>query len=69
LLLALRRPVRRVALDGVIQVRKAQRVAEKEHRRIVADDVPIALLGIELEGGAADVAFRIGAPRSPATVE
>src|SRR5260370_35303978 len=44
----------------MVEVREPQRVAEEEDRRVVADDVPVALLGIELEGGAADVAFRIG---------
>src|SRR6201999_3826589 len=46
--------------DGMVEVGETQRIAEEEHRRIVADDVPVAVLGIELEGGAADVAFRIG---------
>src|SRR3981189_2333292 len=49
-----------VGLDRGVQVREPQRSAEEEHRRVIADDVPVALLGIELEGGAADVAFRIG---------
>jgi hypothetical protein len=44
----------------MIEVREPQRVAEEEDRRVVADDVPVALLGIKFEGGAADVAFRIG---------
>ena len=49
----------RIALDRVVEVREAQRVAEEEHRRVVADDVPVAFLGIELQRGAADVAFRV----------
>src|SRR5258707_9664197 len=44
----------------MIEVREPQRIAEEEHRRVVADDVPVTLLGIELEGGTADIAFRIG---------
>src|SRR5439155_26089099 len=53
-------PGARVALDGMVEVREPQRIAEEEHRRVVTDDVPVTLLGIELEGGAADVSFRIG---------
>ena len=53
-------PGARVALDGMVEVREAQRIAEEEHRRVVADDVPVALLGVELERDAADVALRIG---------
>src|SRR5580704_2655489 len=30
----------RVALDRVVEVGEAQRIAEEEHRRVVADDVP-----------------------------
>src|ERR1700693_5299056 len=43
----------------MIEVREPQRIAEEEYRCVVADDVPVTLLGIELEGGASDVAFRI----------
>ena len=50
----------RIALDGVVEVGKAQRIAEKEHRRIVAYHVPVALLGVEFQGEAADVALGIG---------
>jgi len=54
------KPRARVALDRVIEVREPQWIAEEEHRRVVADDVPVTLLGIELASAA---------PRSPATVE
>jgi hypothetical protein len=30
----------RIAIDGVIEVGKAQRIAEEKHRRVVADDIP-----------------------------
>ena len=49
----------RIALDRVVQVRKAQRIAKEEDGRVVADDVPIAFLGIEFQGGTADIAFGI----------
>src|SRR5882724_614224 len=50
----------RIALDGVVEVGKAQRVTEKEYRRIVAYDVPVAFLGVKLQGEAADVALSVG---------
>src|SRR5258708_26850929 len=40
----------RIALDRVVEVRKAQRVTEKEHRRIVAYHIPVAFLGVEFQG-------------------
>ena len=49
----------RIALDRVVQVREAQRIAKEEDGRIVADDVPVAFLGIELHGSTADIAFGI----------
>src|SRR5258706_10410299 len=54
-----------VALDGVIEVREAQRIAEEKDWRIVADDVPISVLGVELESKPADVALRIGCAAFP----
>src|SRR5882757_8597801 len=53
-------PGARVALDGMVEVREPQRVAEEEDRRIVADNVPVAVFSIELEGRATDVTLRIG---------
>ena len=41
------------------QIRKFYRVLNEEHRDVVADDVPIALLGIKLDGEAAHVARKI----------
>src|SRR5947209_7695273 len=51
-----------VALDRVVEVREAERIAEEKDGRIVADDVPIAVLGIELESSPADIALGIGSP-------
>ena len=50
----------RVALDRVVEVGELQRVAEEEHRRVVADHVPVAFLGVELQREAADVALGVG---------
>ncbi len=49
----------RVALDGVVQVREFQRVAHEEDGRVVADQVPVAFFRVELQGKAADIAFRV----------
>ena len=39
----------RVALLGVDEVGKLERIAHEEYRRVVADDVPVALLGVEAQ--------------------
>ena len=53
-------PGARVALDGVVEVGEAERIAEEEHRRVVADNVPVTLLGVELKRGSADIALGVG---------
>ena len=50
----------RIALLRVDEIRKLERIADKEHRRVIADDVPVALLGVELDREAAHVALGIG---------
>jgi len=60
----------RIALDRVVQVRKAQRIAKEEDGCIVADDVPVAFLGIEFHGECRGYRVRHPPqPRSPATVD
>jgi len=49
----------RITLDGVVEVRKPQRIAEEEYRRVVSHDVPVALLSIELQREAADIALGV----------
>ncbi len=49
----------RVALHGMVQVGELQRVAQEENRRVVAHQVPVALLGVELHGEAADIALGV----------
>src|ERR1700689_4531673 len=44
----------------MVEIGKPQRIPEEENRSIVADHVPIAILGVELDGEAADVTFRVG---------
>ena len=50
----------RLLLGGVDQVRELDRVLNEEDRDVVADDVPVALLGVELHGKAAHVAREVG---------
>jgi hypothetical protein len=53
--LSLRKGAVRFFLHCVDQVGKLDRVLDEENRDIVADDVPVALLRVELDGKAADV--------------
>ena len=58
-----------LGLHRMDQIRKFDRVLNEEDRDIVADQVPHALVGVELDRKAAYVPRRIGVPRDPATVE
>src|ERR1700694_2896866 len=48
-----------MALLGMDEVGELVWVAHEEHRRVVADEIPVALLGVELDREAAHVAFGI----------
>jgi len=50
----------RAALLGVDEVAELERIADEEDRRVVADHVPVALLGVELHREAAGIAGRVG---------
>ena len=50
----------RLGLRGVDQIRKLHRVLDEEHRDVVADEIPVAFVGVELDGEAAHVARRVG---------
>ena len=56
----LRHVVVRLGLDRVHEVRELDRVLDEEDGDVVADQVPDAVLGVELDGEAADVAGRVG---------
>ncbi len=43
----------------MVEIGEAQRITEEEHRRVVADDVPVAVFRIEFQGEAADIAFGV----------
>ena len=49
----------RLHLHRVDQVGELDRILDEEHRDVVADDVPIAFLRVELDGEAAHVAWRV----------
>ena len=53
-------------LGGVNEIRKLNGVLNEKYRDVVADDVPVALLGVKLDGKPPDVT---GEPLLPATVE
>ena len=46
-------------LHGVDEVGELDRVLDEEHRDVVADEIPVALLRVELHGEAADVAGEV----------
>ena len=50
----------RIALDGVVEVGKLQRIAQKENRRVIAHQVPVAGFGIKLHSKTANIALGIG---------
>ena len=50
----------RLRLQRMDEIGKLHRVLDEEHRDVVADQVPVALVGVELDGEAADVAHRVG---------
>jgi hypothetical protein len=50
-----------VSFLSVDEVRELHRVSYKEHRRVVADHVPVAFFGVELNGESSWVSFGIGA--------
>ena len=56
----LRKATVRLVLDGVNQVGKLHRVLDEEHRDVVADDVPVATLGVKFHRKAAHVAHHVG---------
>jgi hypothetical protein len=44
----------------VVEVGELERIAQEEDRRVVPDQVPVALLGVELHGKAPDVPLGVG---------
>ena len=52
----------RVTLLGVDEVGELQRITDEEDGGVVADEVPVALVGIELDRKATHVTFGVGCP-------
>ena len=52
--------VMRLRLHRMDQVGKLHRVLDEEDRHVVADQVPVAFVGVELDGEAAHVARGVG---------
>jgi hypothetical protein len=50
----------RLRLDGVNNVRELDTLLDKEDGNIVANNVPVALIGVELDSKAADVSNGVG---------
>ena len=46
-------------MDDMVEVGKFERVAEKENRRIVAHQIPVALFGVEFKHKTADIPLGI----------
>ena len=42
------------------EIGELEGIADEEHRRVVADQVPVALFGVELDRKSANVPFRVG---------
>ncbi len=52
-------------LHAMDEIGELDRVLDEEHRDVVAHQIPIAFVGVELDGKAAHVARRIDAARAP----
>ena len=50
----------RISLLRMDEVAELQGIADEEHRRVVTDEVPVSLLGVELDREAARIARGIG---------
>ena len=50
----------RVALDGVVEVGKFQRITQEEYGSIIAHQVPIARIGIKLHRKTTNISLGIG---------
>ena len=53
-------PIVRLRLRRVDEVGKLHRVLDEEDGDVVADQIPVAFVGVELDGEAAHVARRVG---------
>src|SRR5580698_8470609 len=56
----LRYRIVRLGLGRVDQIRKLHRILDEEYRHIVSDEIPIALIGVELNRKATHIARSVG---------
>ena len=56
----LRHRVMRLRLDGMHEVGELHGILDEEYRHVIADQVPVAFVGIELDGKAAHIAHGVG---------
>ena len=49
-----------MTLLRVDEIGEFQRIAHEEDRRVIADEIPVAFAGVELQREAAHIALRIG---------
>ena len=61
----LRHAVVRLGLHRVHEVGELHRVLDEEHRNVVAHQIPVAFVGVELDGKATDVARSVGRATFP----
>jgi hypothetical protein len=59
--LSLRYLVVRFRLSSMDNIRELHGVLDEEDRDVVADDIPVALLGVEFDGKASNITDRVGA--------
>ncbi len=50
----------RLLLGGMDQIRELDGILDEEDRNVVTDEIPVALLGVELDSEAADIAGKVG---------
>ena len=50
----------RIPLLRVNKIGKLQRIPDKENRRVIPDQIPVSLVGIEFHGKSPNIPFRIG---------
>src|SRR6266481_2898563 len=46
-----------VALDRVVEVSEAERIAEEKDWRVVSNDIPVSVLGVKLQSKPTDIAL------------
>jgi len=61
--------VRGSLFNGVVKIRKLERIAQEKYGRVVAHEVPVSLFGVKLHRKTSNIALGISCATFPATVE